>query len=168
MHDFTPVASSIGGALLGLGAAMLLLLNGRVAGVSGIFSGFLLPSRGEFAWRALFLAGLFGGGLLTARLRPESFANSLPRSTAALVAAGLALSGMTRPGKVFGFLDLTGAFDASLLVVMASGVAVLLLPQWIARRARAPLFAERFPVYGQSGPDARCVSGAALFGAGWA
>ncbi len=96
MHDFTPIASSIGGALLGTSAAMLLLLNGRVAGISGIFSGLLVPSRGEIAWRALFVAGLFGGGLLMARLRPESFANSLPRSTAALLAAGLLVGFGTR------------------------------------------------------------------------
>jgi len=81
---------------------------------------------------------------------------------------GLALSGMTRPSKVFGFLDLTGAFDASLMLVMGSGIAVLLLPQWIARRARAPLFAERFPTYGRSELDARCIGGAAIFGVGWA
>ncbi len=96
MHDFTPIASSIGGALLGVSAAMLLLLNGRVAGISGIFSGLLVPSRGEFAWRALFVAGLFGGGLLMSRLRPESFVNSLPRSTAALVAAGFLVGFGTR------------------------------------------------------------------------
>jgi uncharacterized membrane protein YedE/YeeE len=81
---------------------------------------------------------------------------------------GLALSGMTQPGKVFGFLDLTGAFDASLLLVMASAIAVLLLPQWIARRARAPLLAERFPNYGPTGIDGRCIGGAAIFGVGWA
>jgi uncharacterized membrane protein YedE/YeeE len=67
-----------------------------VAGISGIFSGFLVPARGEFAWRALFIAGLLGGGLLMARLRPSWFANSLPRSTAALVAAGLLVGFGTR------------------------------------------------------------------------
>ena len=77
-----------------------------------------------------------------------------------LFGVGLALSGMTQPGKVFGFLDLTGAFDASLLPVMASAIAVLLLPQWIARRARAPLLAERFPNYGPTGIDGRCLGGA--------
>src|SRR5258708_4354106 len=96
MHDFTPIASSLDGALLGTSAAMLLLLNGRVAGISGIFSGLFVPARGEFAWRALFVAGLFGGGLLMARLSPQSFANSLPRSTAALLAAGLLVGFGTR------------------------------------------------------------------------
>ncbi len=81
---------------------------------------------------------------------------------------GLALSGLTQPSKVFGFLDVTFAFDASLLLVMVSGIAVLLLPQWIARRSRAPLFAERFPARGRSEIDARCIGGAAIFGVGWA
>ncbi len=89
MHHFTPIQSLIGGALLGLGAALLLLLNGRVAGISGIFSGLLLPARGEFAWRALFIAGVMCGGLLVGRLRPELFNNSLPRSTIAVIAAGI-------------------------------------------------------------------------------
>src|SRR5260370_3326040 len=89
MHPFTPIQSLIGGALFGLGAALLLLLNGRVAGISGIFSGLLLPARGEFVWRALFIAGFMCGSLLVGRLRPELFINSLPRPTLAPVAAGI-------------------------------------------------------------------------------
>jgi uncharacterized membrane protein YedE/YeeE len=95
-------------------------------------------------------------------------ANMVALVAGVVFGVGLALSGMTQPGKVFGFLDLTGDFDASLLLVMASGIAVLLLPQWIARRARAPLFAERFPSYGATGIDARSIGGAAIFGVGWA
>ena len=89
MHHFTPIQSLIGGALLGLSAALLLLLNGRVAGISGIFSGLLVPARGEFVWRALFIAGLMCGGRLVGRLRPELFNNALPRSGTAVVAAGI-------------------------------------------------------------------------------
>jgi uncharacterized membrane protein YedE/YeeE len=96
MHDFTPIASLAGGALIGVAASMLLLLDGRVAGVSGIFAGLLLPARGEIAWRALFVGGLCAGGLLMAQLQPGSFANSLPRSTAALAAAGLLVGFGTR------------------------------------------------------------------------
>lgn len=86
----------------------------------------------------------------------------------AMFGVGLAFSGMTQPSKVFGFLDVTGAFDASLALVMAVGITVLLLPQWIARRARAPLFAERFPTYGAAAIDGRLLGGAAIFGVGWA
>jgi len=55
---FTPWASLAGGVLIGLAAAMFLLVNGRVAGISGILGGLLRPVRGDVAWRAAFLAGL--------------------------------------------------------------------------------------------------------------
>ena len=55
---FTPWASLAGGVLIGLAAAMFLLVNGRVAGISGILGGLLRPARGDIAWRAAFLAGL--------------------------------------------------------------------------------------------------------------
>jgi uncharacterized membrane protein YedE/YeeE len=55
---FTPWASLAGGALIGLAAAMLVLFNGRVAGISGIVGGLLVPRRGEIAWRLAFVAGL--------------------------------------------------------------------------------------------------------------
>jgi uncharacterized membrane protein YedE/YeeE len=55
---FTPWASLAGGALIGLAAAMLVLFNGRVAGISGILGGLLVPRRGEIAWRLAFVAGL--------------------------------------------------------------------------------------------------------------
>ena len=55
---FTPWASLAGGALIGLAAAMLVLFNGRVAGISGIVGGLLAPRRGEIGWRLAFVAGL--------------------------------------------------------------------------------------------------------------
>lgn len=55
---FTPWASLAGGVLIGAAAAMSLLLNGRIAGISGILGGLLRPARGDVAWRAAFLAGL--------------------------------------------------------------------------------------------------------------
>ena len=57
MH-FTPWASLAGGVLIGLAAAMLVLLNGRIAGISGIVGGLLVRQRGETAWRLAFVAGL--------------------------------------------------------------------------------------------------------------
>jgi len=55
---FTPWSSLAGGLLIGLAAAMLLLLNGRIAGISGVLGGMLRPAQGEIAWRAAFLLGL--------------------------------------------------------------------------------------------------------------
>ena len=56
--SFTPVSAICGGILIGLAAAMFVLFNGRIAGISGIVGGLLEPRRGEIAWRVSFLAGL--------------------------------------------------------------------------------------------------------------
>jgi hypothetical protein len=87
---FSPVSSLAGGALIGLSASALLILNGRIAGISGIVGGLLQPERAEVAWRAAFVAGLLLGGLVVARLVPGSV---IPRAgvapTALIAIAGL-------------------------------------------------------------------------------
>ena len=59
-NEFTPWSALAGGALIGLAAAMFVLLNGRIAGISGIVGGSLRPLRGDVAWRAAFVIGLIG------------------------------------------------------------------------------------------------------------
>lgn len=62
--NFTPLSALIGGALIGLSAAFLLLVKGRVAGISGIAGGLIYPEKGDLDWRILFVVGLvLGGGL---------------------------------------------------------------------------------------------------------
>ena len=95
---FTPWASLAGGLLVGVAAAMLLLFNGRIAGISGIVGGLLRPVRGDIGWRAAFIAGL-----LAAPLAWLAFA-AAPRlhvaaSTPMLVAAGLLVGVGTRLGS---------------------------------------------------------------------
>ncbi|SFD13367.1 hypothetical protein SAMN05428997_118107 [Bosea sp. CRIB-10] len=84
---------------------------------------------------------------------------------------GLILAGMANPAKVLNFLDLAaipaGRWDASLIFVMAGGVAVAMLGYRLAFLRERPLLAERFSLPGASRPDARLVTGAALFGIGW-
>ena len=63
MGDFTPVGGFVSGLLIGLAVALMLLLNGRVAGISGIVGGLLTLRAGEAAWRAAFVAGLVLGAL---------------------------------------------------------------------------------------------------------
>ncbi len=63
MEDFTPASGLIGGALIGLAVAMLVLLNGRIAGISGIVGGLLLPKDRGYGWRAAFVVGLVLGAL---------------------------------------------------------------------------------------------------------
>ncbi|WP_434427421.1 DUF6691 family protein [Nannocystis pusilla] len=82
-------------------------------------------------------------------------------------ALGLGLAGMTRPENVLAFLDLAGAWDPALMLVLAgaSGLYVLASPA-ILQRGR-PLLAPRFAVPARRDIDARLVVGAALFGVGW-
>jgi uncharacterized membrane protein YfcA/uncharacterized membrane protein YedE/YeeE len=90
-------APLVGGAVIGLAAAMLWLLNGRIAGVSGIAGGLLPAARGDRLWRALFLLGLAVGGLAMSRTWSGAFEHATaPLSTVVvgglLVGFGTALS----------------------------------------------------------------------------
>jgi len=87
-NAFTPVASLAGGLLIGAAASVLVLCNGRIAGISGIVAGLLPPSASDRAWRALFVLGLLLAPLLV------SLASALPAPRidagyAAIVLAGL-------------------------------------------------------------------------------
>ncbi|WP_454774870.1 YeeE/YedE family protein [Janthinobacterium tructae] len=63
-NNFTPWASFAGGMLIGLSAAVFVLFNGRIAGISGILGGLLEWPKGDIAWRVAFLAGLIGAPLV--------------------------------------------------------------------------------------------------------
>jgi len=92
----------LGGALIGLSASLLLLANGRVAGVSGVVDSLLTPVRGDVAWRVLFFGGLVAGGLLLAWLHPGAFAApASPRTggVSLLVVAGLLVGFGSRLGS---------------------------------------------------------------------
>ena len=72
MESFTPVLSGIGGAAIGLAAIALLLINGRIAGISGIADGVLHPEEDDTLWRVLFVAGLLTGAALLRWLHPDA------------------------------------------------------------------------------------------------
>ena len=91
---FTPWTSLIGGLLIGLAAAGLALLNGRIAGISGIVAGLLKPERGEWPWRLAFVVGLLASTLLMARPTIRIEAN-----TPTLIVAGLLVGFGTRLGS---------------------------------------------------------------------
>ena len=82
-----------------------------------------------------------------------------------LFGTGLADSGMTDPARVIGFLDVFGAWDPALLVVMGGAVGVYGLGMLILRRCESPSL--KLPVAGSSPIDRRLVTGAAIFGLGW-
>jgi uncharacterized membrane protein YedE/YeeE len=92
-----PWSPLLGGALIGAAASALLLLNGRIAGVSGVVGELLRPRPGEVGWRLAFLAGLAVGGLLLAGLAPDRVpVTEPPRPTALIVGAGLLVGVGTR------------------------------------------------------------------------
>ena len=89
----------VGGILVGLAAAALLLFNGQIAGISGIVGGLLRPQSGEVGWRAAFLAGLLAGGAAMAMWLPETLGPPVPRPMAVFVLAGLLVGAGTRLGN---------------------------------------------------------------------
>lgn len=84
-----------------------------------------------------------------------------------LFGVGLAVSGMTLPSKVAGFLDFTGSWDPTLMFVMGGAIGVHALVYWLARKRPSPILADRFQLPTRRDIDARLVLGAAIFGVGW-
>ena len=84
-----------------------------------------------------------------------------------LFGAGLAIAGMTNPNKVLNFLDLSGAWDPSLALVMIAAIPVSAFAFRLARRRRRPWFDESFVLPGTTRLEASLVIGSALFGLGW-
>jgi uncharacterized protein len=82
-------------------------------------------------------------------------------------ALGLGISGMTRPVKVIGFLDIAGEWDLSLAFVMLGAICMFFLAYRLSRRMRAPILAPHFSIPERTDLDAQLISGAAIFGAGW-
>lgn len=84
-----------------------------------------------------------------------------------LFGTGLVVSDMINPGRVLAFLDVTGAWDPSLALVMAGALVPSALAYAIRRRMAAPVLDTRFAVPAAAAVDSRLLSGAALFGVGW-
>ena len=130
---FTPLASFAGGALIGAAAAMLLLLNGRVAGISGIVGGLLAPRRADLAWRLAFVAGLLAAPAFWAYAAPAV----VPRIEAgfgALALAGLLVgagtgygSGCTSGHGVCGLARLSPRSLVATAAFMGAGFATVFL-----------------------------------------
>lgn len=128
MNDFTPLPSLLGGVLIGLAATILLAWNGRIAGISGILGGVLLPKSGEVSWRAVFLAGLVAGGFLLRVIYPSAFPAEASGSLPVIAAAGLLVGFGTRLGSgctsghgVCGLSRLSARSLVATLTFMATG-----------------------------------------------
>ena len=98
MANFTPLSAAIGGALIGLSAVLLMLLTGRIAGISGIFGGLLNPDSSDRGWRIAFLAGLILAPLLAGWIGWGMPTPQLPSSWTVIAAAGLLVGFGSRLG----------------------------------------------------------------------
>jgi uncharacterized membrane protein YedE/YeeE len=135
--SFTPGSAAIGGVIIGIAAAMLALVNGRIAGISGIVGGLFRPAPGDVAWRVSFVAGLIAAPLLyaiVAALPPVVIEASYPT----LIVAGLLVGIGTRYGAgctsghgVCGVSRLSPRSMVATLSFMAAGFATVLVARHV-------------------------------------
>jgi uncharacterized membrane protein YedE/YeeE len=92
---FTPWSAIVGGVVIGLAVALFVLVNGRVAGISGIVGGMLHPRAGDVAWRLAFIAGLFLAPKVYATVAPQPSA-TIDASYPVLIVAGFLVGVGTR------------------------------------------------------------------------
>ena len=97
-NSFTPWASGFGGLMIGLAAAMFVLFNGRILGISGIVGGLFAPKKGDVAWRWLFVVGVLLAPVFYGFVA-EPPPVQIDASTGMLVAAGLLVGVGTRIGS---------------------------------------------------------------------
>lgn len=92
--------AAIGGGMIGLAAALMIIFNGRIAGVSGVLGGLVLDRKSsETPWRALFLGGLMLGAMLVMLARPDLAGAALKTGWVGMIAAGLIVGFGTRMGS---------------------------------------------------------------------
>ena len=132
MANFTPISAAIGGALIGLAATLLMLLTGRIAGISGIFGGLVSPGSGDWGWRIAFLAGLILAPLAAGVVGYPMAPPQLPASWGLIVGAGLLVGVGTRLGSgctsghgVCGIARLSARSLVATAVFVATAVAVV-------------------------------------------
>ena len=99
MENFTPVSGLVGGVLIGLAVALMLLLNGRLAGISGIVSGMLSSKAGNMVWRLAFVAGLMLGALAYVLASGVPLTVNVLASPPAILIGGLLVGFGTRMGS---------------------------------------------------------------------
>ena len=138
MTSFTPVSGLLGGMLIGSAAVLLLAANGRIAGVSGIVGGLLTRVRGDVAWRAAFVAGLWLGASIYWLARGEPFALELRASWPVVLAAGLLVglgtrlgSGCTSGHGVCGIARLSKRSIVATAVFMGTGIATVFVTRHV-------------------------------------
>lgn len=129
---FTPIMAAAGGILVGLAAVLLLLADGRIAGISGIIGGLLAPQAGDVGWRVAFLAGLLLAPILWRASAGEAPPVTVTPSPTLLVIGGLPVgygarlgSGCTSGHGVCGLARLSPRSIVATAVFLASAIATV-------------------------------------------
>ncbi len=137
-ENFTPWSALFGGMIIGISAAAFILLNGRIAGISGILGGLLTPRKTDILWRLAFLAGIIGAPaiwLLAADLPAIEINASLPMIILAGLLVGVGTrygSGCTSGHGVCGLSRLSPRSLVATLAFMATGFLTVYLIRHVA------------------------------------
>ncbi|WP_040588723.1 YeeE/YedE family protein [Allomesorhizobium alhagi] len=135
MTEFTPIASLLGGAMIGLSAVLLMLWEGRIAGISGIASGLLPPYRDDaFPSRFGFVLGLIAAPLLLMTFTGTEITQTVSSNVPLMIAAGLLVgfgsvygNGCTSGHGVCGLSRLSGRSMVATAVFMAMAFVTVFL-----------------------------------------
>ena len=132
MHHLTPLSGLLGGALIGLAAAALMMLTGRLAGVSGILGGVLQVKPADQGWRIAFIAGLIAAPLIAAVAGAPLPRPAMTSSLVLMAVAGLLVGFGSRMGNgctsghgVCGFARLSTRSIAATAIFMITAIAVV-------------------------------------------
>jgi hypothetical protein len=138
MENFTPLSALVGGGLIGLSAALMILVSGRVAGISGILGGALALQQGELGWRLVFILGLVAGAALAGPVAGLTPAIHLEAELPVLIAGGLLVGFGTRLGGgctsghgVCGIARLSPRSLAATGLFMGAGMVVVFLARHV-------------------------------------
>ncbi len=137
MANFTPLSAAIGGALIGLSAVLLMLLSGRIAGISGIVGECLAPGD-DRGWRFAFLAGLVITPLLAALLGFPATSPVMPSNLALIVISGLLVgfgtrmaSGCTSGHGICGIARVSPRSLAATVIFMVTAIVVVFVTRHV-------------------------------------
>ena len=129
--EFTPETALIGGALIGLASAALLLLYGKVAGVSGVLQALFKPFKSDNGWKLSFVVGLIAAGVLASVFAPQWMQGELRLPSWLIVVAGLAVglgttlgNGCTSGHGVCGMSRFSGRSWVATIVFMVVAIIV--------------------------------------------
>ena len=139
MTPFDPISAAIGGALIGLAVMLLMLLNGRLAGISGVMGDLLEPGTTSKGWRVAFLVGLIAAPLLAKAAGYAYSAPSMPESWVVVIAAGLLVgigtrfsNGCTSGHGVCGIARLSPrSIVATIVFMVVAAIVVAITRHWM-------------------------------------